>query len=395
VRRGADLFARDENLAVLDRPHPEWDPLGVRAGGFVVLPRIRVETAYDDNVFATSTDEKGDVRVSLEPALDIASNWNQNAFSLKARGILQRYATYPSLDNDQYSVTGDVLLNVRHDFTIAGEVSQARNLIPRSSDAYAPDSVTPLFYDETAATMALIKSFNFLKLTVIGSFANVIYEDGVMADGSTLYQGFQNRTTYGGSVRADVAISPDVAVFVQETIRHSDVNSYLRSHDETETLVGPNFQIAHLVTVDFGVGYLTSTYANPMAKSVGNFTARGMISYFPTPLLTIRLTGRQEVIESGLINSPAYLSRQVGLEGDYELLRNLIIIGSFEGAWNHYQVIDRRDFQFVASLKATYKVSHAVALDLTVARRQRFSYGVAAAFGFVDDIASVGVTVQR
>ena len=44
LRRGA---------SVLDRPKPELDPLGVRAGSFLIFPKVEVGTAYDDNVFAT------------------------------------------------------------------------------------------------------------------------------------------------------------------------------------------------------------------------------------------------------------------------------------------------------------------------------------------------------
>jgi hypothetical protein len=395
VQRAADLFARDENLAVLDRPHPEWDPLGIRAGTFVALPSVRVEAAYDDNVFATANNAKADAFVAIEPRLEIASDWNQNAVSLKAQAILERYATYPTLDNDQYSIIGDGLLNVRHDLTVTGQASHARTLIPRTADAYAQQSITPLLYDETTATVRATKAFNYLKLSATGTFADVRYENGETPTGATLNQSFQNRTTYTGTLRGEVATSTSVAFFVQETVGFSTLQSDLRSHNETETLVGPNFQVAHLITAEFGVGYLTSTYANPQARSVSSFTGRGAISYFPTELITVKLTGRQVVIDSGLVNSPAYLSRQAGLEADYELLRNLVIIGSLGGIWDSYQVIDRRDFNYAATLQAKYKVSHGLAFDLTVARRQRFSSGVSAGRGFVDDIATVGVTVQK
>jgi hypothetical protein len=395
VQRGVNLFARDENLAVLDRGHPEWDPIGVRAGEFIILPAIRIQGAYGDNVFATSTAPRADGYLEVEPRIAIESDWNQNAISLKANGVFQRYATYGNLDNNQYSVVADGVLNVHHDLTITGDIGQGRSLIPRIADAYAQFSVTPLLYDETSATVQAVQTFNYVKLTATGVFADVNYENGLTPKGLVLDQSFQNRTTYVGTLRADVALSYAVAVFVQETVGHSRLQNYLRDHDDTETLIGPNFEIARLVTAEFGLGYLTSTYASPSAKSIDSFTWRGMISYFPTELLTAKLTARQVVIDSGLPSSPTYLSRQGQLEADYELLRNLVIIGSVQGVWNKYQVIDRRDILFGATLQAKYKISHGLALDLSFTRQQRFSSGAQAGPGFGEDVAALGVTVQR
>jgi len=46
-----------------------------------------------------------------------------------------------------------------------------------------------------------------------------------------------------------------------------------------------------LMTAELGVGYLTSHFADPAAKPVGNFTTRAKIQYFPTELVTVTLTG--------------------------------------------------------------------------------------------------------
>ena len=369
--------------------------MGIRAGAFVVLPSVELQGSFDDNVFATSSSTHSDVFLTVRPRLNIQSDWNQNAVGLKAEGIFQRYTTYSTLDNDQYSVDGQGLLNIYHDLTVSGEVVQARTLIPRTSDAYAQESITPLLYDDTAATLTAIKSFNILRLRATGSFADLRYQDGLTPKGLRLDQSFQNRRSFIGSLRADVATSAAVALFLQETVGHSVLDSYLRNHDETETLVGTNFQVAHLVTAEAGVGYLTSSYANPAAKSVGNFTARALISYFPTGLLTLRLSARQAVIDSGLTSSPTYLSRMARLEADYELLRNLVIIGGLEANSNRYQVIDRRDLEFGVTVDARYKISHGIAFDLSLAHRQRSSSGAAAGMKFGDDVASFGVIMQK
>src|SRR5581483_253950 len=46
-------FHRAGNTPVADRPHPEWDPRGVRAGGFLVFPKVTLSADFDDNIYAS------------------------------------------------------------------------------------------------------------------------------------------------------------------------------------------------------------------------------------------------------------------------------------------------------------------------------------------------------
>jgi hypothetical protein len=62
---GSDPWATVLPLAkATDQPLRE--PRGLRAGGFIVFPRIEIEEKYDDNIFATKNNRESDfVTVSL------------------------------------------------------------------------------------------------------------------------------------------------------------------------------------------------------------------------------------------------------------------------------------------------------------------------------------------
>jgi hypothetical protein len=394
--RAGDIFTHDQNVAVLDRPHPEYDPIGIRAGAFEIYPKVLGDVSYDDNVFATPADPLGDALFKVEPGVTIKSDWNQNAFSLEANGVLRRYATYGLQNSDEYSVTGAGVLDVRHDLTVTTGASHARVLLTRDTDAYATDSLTPLLYDVTTTRLGVVKTFNRLKLTAGGVFEDYRYHDGLTRNLTPLDATFRDRDTFAGSLRADYALSGNVALFAQETVTHSTYNrTKFRNHDQTETLVGPSFVLTHLISAEIGVGYLTSDFADPAARSVGNFTARAKIEYFPTELITVTLTADQAVIDSGLPTSPAYLSRASDLEADYELLRNLIISAKVGAIWNRYEVIDRYDRDFNASLAATWRINRGLDFGLGYNRLQRGSSGAAAGRRFDDDVVSLSVTVLR
>ena len=55
VFAGGD-FDRGQNVAVLDRPRPDYQAMGIHAGGFMVYPSMAVAAAYDDNVYALPSD---------------------------------------------------------------------------------------------------------------------------------------------------------------------------------------------------------------------------------------------------------------------------------------------------------------------------------------------------
>src|SRR5689334_14678398 len=47
------VFARDRNVSVTERPRPGYEALGLRAGGFMLWPKLTVANEYNDNIFAT------------------------------------------------------------------------------------------------------------------------------------------------------------------------------------------------------------------------------------------------------------------------------------------------------------------------------------------------------
>src|SRR5271163_1858458 len=70
----------ERGASVLDRPRPEYDPLGLRLGSFFLYPKLELGELYSDNVFATQSNKKTDFITVVSPTLDLRSNWSQNAF---------------------------------------------------------------------------------------------------------------------------------------------------------------------------------------------------------------------------------------------------------------------------------------------------------------------------
>jgi len=65
VAQSADPFQWDRRefagQSVRTRPRPELDPLGIRVGSFRFYPSLEIGGRYEDNVFRSPSNEKGDL----------------------------------------------------------------------------------------------------------------------------------------------------------------------------------------------------------------------------------------------------------------------------------------------------------------------------------------------
>ena len=88
---------------VFGRPRPDYDPLGIRQGSFLMYPSGAIAETFDSNVFATQTGARSDFYTKLIPALTIKSDWNQHALAFSASGEVKKYAHNTTEDVNNFS----------------------------------------------------------------------------------------------------------------------------------------------------------------------------------------------------------------------------------------------------------------------------------------------------
>src|SRR5512144_3388111 len=64
---------------VATRARPELEPLGIRAGSFLIYPKLGVDGTYNDNVFATNHNVKDDFITDIKPEVSVESDWANHA----------------------------------------------------------------------------------------------------------------------------------------------------------------------------------------------------------------------------------------------------------------------------------------------------------------------------
>jgi hypothetical protein len=391
-----DIFDRGANVPVLNRPHPEYEALGVRTGAWVFYPKIAIDATYDDNIFASQTGQQSDEFFTLQPQVVLQSDWARNALSFDAGASTNEYVSHSSEDTTDYHFGAAGRLDVDRDIVINADIRYSDNTLPRTAAAYTELTAHPLEYQETSVNVTGVDTMDRLRLTFSGQAYHDVYLNGTLPGGAVFVQDFRNNTRVVGYARADYAISPDIAVFAEENITDF-IYDVAPDRDSwgTQTLAGVNFQVTHLMTGEVGIGYLTENYSDPANHSTGTFSGRAQLQWFPTQLVTVTLSGSQTIYDSGLADSPAFLARIVQLQADYELLRNLIVSARVGAVFDAYKSIDRNDDSYNAGLSATWLLNRGVGIAFTYSHLTLISSGLNRGNSFDDNRVGVALTLQR
>jgi len=392
-------FDRSRNVGVLDRPHPEYDAIGIRTGSFLVYPKVELGVGYNDNVYAAEDDALDDVIYAISPSVSAESTWSRHSLALSAAAKIQRYADVGTEDSEEYRILATGRLDVRRDANISGSVGYVSAVEARGSSGTTILTRTPIEYDTFNATVAAVKDFNRVRLSGRLGFTDVDYDDNVSFTGAPVDFDFRDNETSVASVRVDYAVSPATALFGEVALTSADYSSSAsgasnRDSDGVRLLGGVNFELTNLITGELSAGYITRTFDNGVTGDVDQFAYRASLNYYPTQLLTVGLKGETTINDSGVLITPAYVADSVGLQVDYEVLRNLIVTGVADYSRDDYQDIDRTDDRYGIGATATYLLNRRAGISLTYSQLTQDSSGAARNVDYTERSLMLALVLQ-
>lgn len=392
-----DSVQRGSNISVMERPRPGYEATGIRAGGFVAYPSLTLRTEYDDNLFARP-DAVSDTIFTVQPSLEIRSDWGRHAAGLSLDADLKRHDRFKSEDTDAWKVAGTGRVDVSRDFIVRGQASVADRVEPRNTTAFSVESVEPIEYGIETAGVTASKDFNRVRVVGRANFARYDYRNGRDVAGTVVEQDYRDHDEFETGLKVAYAVSPIAAVFVDGGLQKMDYDLFQgheRDSDGVTALVGIDMEITRLVSGEVSVGYIKQSFDDPTFKDIANPHYRVRLDWYPTQLITVGLTATQRVTDSPLSSSPAYLSRAVELKADYELLRNLILSGQIHGADQDYRGIDRHDRRYGGVLSANYLVNRTLGVSLRYNYETLSSSGASRGRDFDDNSISLALVFQR
>jgi len=380
-----------ERQSVFERARPDYDPLGIRLGGFLAYPSARLAETYDSNVFATTSNTKDDFYTTFSPSIAIRSDWNVHSVALQASSQTKRYVSLVSENVTNFAVSGDGRLDIlRNIYARAGAGYQLLH-----EDRSSADNVNgkkPVEYHVTSASLGYVHEPGRLGARVDATIDSFSFNDATSGTGAPIVQRDRDRIVYAITPRVSYEIVPGYHAFVQASgnvrdyARKTDVNGFHRSSHGYEVDVGTAIDFTHLINGEVFAGYLSQLYDDSRLKDESGIGFGGNLLWNVTPLTSLRATMARTIEETtqfatvGGVNfdSSGYLQTALRLTAEHELLRNVLLSAYVSYVNSDFQGISRTDDQYETNVEGRYLLNRNLSLnaDLTYTKRDSNVVGV-------------------
>ncbi|WP_158240604.1 outer membrane beta-barrel protein [Telmatospirillum siberiense] len=332
-----------ERQSVLQRARPDYDPLGVRAGSFIILPSVDVEEAYNSNVYVTPNNTKEDFETVLRPAVAVNSDWNNHALSFLANGTIKRFAKEVSENNSDAGAFVNGRYDIERDVYFTGALSYQLLHEDRSS----PDAVTtqksPIEYQQGSAKFGFVREPGRLGFRLDAGADTYAYGNGVTSTGTRIIETDRNYTSYTITPRVRYEITPGYHAFVKASyndrvyVNTPDTSGYNRNSTGYAVDAGTAVDLGRVLTGEVYVGYLSQDYDDSRLKSASGADYGASLLWNVTQITSLRLSAQRTVEETTLASTSGYLQTTVSPSIEHELMRNLLLNAGFSYVLQEFQ----------------------------------------------------------
>ena len=376
-------YGRGKNVSVLERDRPDYQALGLHAGGFTVFPQVAIAEVYNDNVFASRTDAKADTYTSFDPIVLAKSNWGRHALYASAGLHAREYSTYHSENEAGWFARTDARVDVYGQSFLNFGGSVEKVFEERGSTNFVFTAAKPVPIHTQSVYGKAIYAQDRIRAIIDTGYQNFHYENVPAFNGTTVDESSRNFDVWRVDGRTDYALSPDTAVFgsIGYSQGHYRVGTIVgstkdrRDFDQVRALVGANFDLTALLRGEVGVGYVKRSYKSSAFQSLSGPAIAAKFEYFPTQLLTLTATADRSPQDAAFINSGGYFRNAATLAADYELRRNIILGSAVGYEQDKFQGIDRSDRIWNVSGQARYFFNRHVGLSAQVSYADRSTSG--------------------
>lgn len=315
------------------RPRPlaqdPYDPLGIRAGSFLLKPSVEVTRGYDTNPSHVPGGQHS-AYTTVDPALTAVSQWSRHELGFDLRGS---YAVYDSISSLTRPLV-DAKTHARIDVTREAAINmEGRYLLstdyPGSPNLPVGFSQLPIF-QSYGATLGVTQRFNRLELSAKGTIDRTAFQDTPLLDGTSSSNEDRNYNQFGGAARAAYEVVPGVKPFVEvaaDTRKHDlqfDRDGLERDSNSLTPRIGTTFDLPGRLKGEMSVGYTTRKFVDPTLPNLSGIVADASLVWTATGLTTATLTAKSTADETVVPNVSGVLRRDFGLQIDHALRRWLI-----------------------------------------------------------------------
>ncbi len=383
-----------------DKP---FDPVGIMAGDFKLLPTIEEDVGYASNPSFLSGPTKGSTYESTQAGLGFQSDWARDELKGSFIGGYTDYFNAHQADSPNGSGTIDGRLDVSRDFSVDGEgrfsiATQTPGSVTLPTGVVLSGNERPLV-ETYGATLGGVQKFGDLAISLHGTLDRTDYENATLADGSSENLASDDFTAWGLRARAAYQISPIISPFIETVIdmrRYDeavDFTGYERNSNGALGRAGVTLALTGQLTGEASLGYGERQYQDARLPDLHAPLVDASLIWSATPLTTVTLKTSTTLADTTNAGDSGAVSRGYTIDVSHALLRNFTIGASAGYATDVYAGAPLHDATTSFGLHADYNVTRDIVLRASANHTQFTSS--APGNNYIANVFMLGLRFQR
>ncbi|RAI26029.1 hypothetical protein CH339_15870 [Rhodobium orientis] len=311
-----------------------YEPLGIRAGSFILKPSIETTGGGSTNVDQDHNGKSG-AFYRIRPSLDVQSDWSRHSLNVNLNGEYTGYIDSATEDTPTFEGEATGRIDVRDGTKL--ELESGYQLEQEEAESAERKKGTDRADIHTlTGAAAIVQDVRRFQVRLRGSVERQSYDSN---DGGT----GRDYTLTEISLRTGYKVSPALMPYVEGSMfqrqldDERDADGYRRSSDGYSLRGGVAIDMASKLTGDLAAGWRREEPRDGRLKALEGPTVDGTLTWSPSRLTTIALTGSTTLDTTTLTGSAGSIEYKGGLTATRSLRRNVKLVGALGLSYRDYE----------------------------------------------------------
>ena len=351
-------YAQTEVIPAGERMAGQHAPMGVRAGSFLVIPKVELVETYNDNIYATENNEESDFITSVKPEVSVRSNWNRHALNAKAGAEVRKFASNGDEDETNYNVAMDGRVDVLRDTSIGGGVSYSKDHEDRGNPNTIGNPSEPVEYTTKIARVGAYRGLGRANARFDSEVKKLEYADGTSNGGTPINNSVRDRNEYTQTLRLGYQIDSRFEAFVKGALdsRVYDNKSVARSSHGETYVAGTSFDISGKTRGEVYAGMTSRNYTGAGRTDFEEPVWGGKVTWNASDLTSVIASIDRTIEETTVTGASGFLNTDYRVGVEHAVTRDILLKGNVGYLQAEYDgtTANREDETYTAGLGLDY-----------------------------------------
>ena len=330
----------------------------LRWGIFLVRPQLFFRSTFSDNIHQDHT-KQSDFGTELETHVQVVTDLSRHELAFDGTVLKSAFRSSGREETLDYTMRVDGRLDVTSRQAIEGGLAITRE---NGSGGQVTNDENRF---ETAAHLGLRQRFNRLNVSLRGELLDHDDRNSVAYD----YREFGGRIAAIYELRSGNALESEASLHIQEGKVGAGTGG-LRSKARIATvLAGIEIANGQPVQGRLRLGYGWREDEDPLLGTLGGVILEGDLTWWPTRLTMLQLTGNTEMSNSSVNSDGTAMEYLLSLNLNHALTRHFLLSARVDSEFIRYQDTGNWDHTLVYSLSGEVEVSRHLAFVGTASHK--------------------------